>query len=128
MGRIHGVGTDILELNRVERILAREQSERFLQRILTRSELELFRKNGRASFAGGRFAAKEAVVKALGTGIGKQVGFLDIEILPDPNGRPNCELSVQAKERLRLDNPVIHLSISHSQSYVTAMAVVELLK
>ncbi len=125
--RIYGVGTDIVELARIERILRKDKHEKFLQRILTKKELELCRNKERGiiAFAGGRFAAKEAVAKALGTGIGKIVGFQDIEILPDANGKPECLISEKARQRLQLPSPVIHISISHSQSYATAMAVAE---
>lgn len=129
--RIHGIGTDIIELSRIERVLEQDKNHRFVHRVLTEKELELYRQKVRSksAFVGGRFAAKEAVVKALGTGIGNMVGFLDIEILPDKFGKPQCLLSEQAKMRLKLHSShQIHVSISHSQSYATAMAIVEILE
>lgn len=77
-------------------------------------------------FVAGRFSAKEAVVKALGCGVGKAVGFQDIEVLPDPLGKPNVRLSPAAAERLSLDASCrIHLSITHSRDTAGAYAVAE---
>lgn len=128
--RIYGIGTDILELERIKRILEQDKNDRFLHRVLTKKELDLYKKKNRnkIAFVGGRFAAKEAVVKALGTGIGEKVGLQDIEILPDSNGKPVCLLSQQAKHHLQLTNYNIHITISHSDAYATATAVVELME
>ena len=80
-------------------------------------------------FVAGRFAAKEAVVKALGCGVGKAVGFQDIEVLPDSLGKPDVRLSSAAAERLSLDTSCrIHLSITHSRDTAGAYAVVEQLE
>jgi holo-[acyl-carrier protein] synthase len=96
---------------------------------LTPAELDLAaaRKGRLAEFAAGRFAAKEAVVKALGCGIGKQVGFHDIDVLPDELGKPVCRLSQAALERLNLADAAlrIHLSITHSAAMAAAYAVAE---
>ncbi|UUZ90909.1 holo-ACP synthase [Paenibacillus sp. P25] len=91
---IIGVGTDLLEIARVRSILERPSGDRFLQRVLTEKERELATaKQGRlAEFTAGRFAAKEAVVKALGRGIGKEVSFRDVEVLAGSErkaGRPD---------------------------------------
>ena len=81
-----------------------------------------------AEFVAGRFAAKEAIVKALGCGIGMEVGFQDIEILPDDKGKPEVNLSDEAWTRLGLPegrNYNIHLTITHSRDLASAFAVVE---
>lgn len=125
---ILGVGHDLIEIERILDILSKPRSERFLRRILTMAEYELFitRKATSAEFAAGRFAAKEAVVKALGCGIGHEVGFHDIEILPDCKGKPTCTLSGNARKQLELDNSVmIHISITHIRQIAAAYAVVE---
>jgi holo-[acyl-carrier protein] synthase len=126
---ICGVGMDLLEIDRMKKILSGKAAERFLERILTSAERELAHKRkGRLSeFIAGRFAAKEAVVKALGCGIGQGMGFQDIEILPDALGKPVCILSSLALERLgyRYDSIKIHISISHTESMAAAYAVVE---
>jgi holo-[acyl-carrier protein] synthase len=126
---IYGVGMDLLEIGRMKKILTGKTAERFLERILTPAERELAhtRKGRRSEFIAGRFAAKEAVVKALGCGIGQIMGFQDMEILPDPLGKPVCSISPRALARLGYsDNSItIHLSISHTESMAAAYAVVE---
>lgn len=129
---IYGIGNDVLEIGRISAVLSREQGTGFLQRILTQRELELAagRKGKAAEFAAGRFAAKEAVVKALGCGIGAKVGFQDIEILPDAQGKPVVSLSEEAWSRLLLPGGrhTIHLAITHSGDLASAFAVVELVQ
>ncbi|GGO08874.1 holo-ACP synthase [Saccharibacillus kuerlensis] len=127
---IYGIGHDILEIDRVVRLLKGKQSERFLYRILTPKELEIARARGPklAEFVSGRFAAKEAIVKALGCGIGRTVGFDDIEIVPDTLGKPGVSLSEAAWNRLNLPGGnayLIHLSITHQPAMASAFAVVE---
>ncbi|MGG2198049.1 MULTISPECIES: holo-ACP synthase [Paenibacillus] len=131
---IIGIGTDLLEIARVRTILEQSSGARFLERVLTSRERELAhaRKGRLAEFTAGRFAAKEAVVKALGCGIGKQVSLQDIEVLPDEKGKPLCRISDAAWDRLypagsgpSAADLVIHLSITHSESAAMAYAVVE---
>ena len=89
-----------MTIDRISSIVAGRTSDRFIRRILTEKERELTSgmNHGRlVTFIAGRFAAKEAVVKALGCGIGRLVGFQDIEILPDEAGRPHCFLSAKAR-------------------------------
>ncbi|WNS47010.1 holo-ACP synthase [Paenibacillus sp. MMS20-IR301] len=126
---IYGIGNDVLEIRRIAAVLSRGAGNGFLQRILTVSERDLAaaRKGKAAEFAAGRFAAKEAVVKALGCGIGAAVGFQDIEILPDSLGKPVVSLSAEAWGRLQLSaaQHIIHLTITHSGELASAFAVVE---
>jgi holo-[acyl-carrier protein] synthase len=126
---IVGIGMDILEISRIARILDKPMADRFLRRILTPAELDLAgKKQARlAEFAAGRFAAKEAVAKALGTGIGTCVGFEDIEVMPDQQGRPVCTVSEAAWRRIGHD-PIcmkIHVTITHSEHTAAAFAVLE---
>lgn len=127
---IYGVGMDMLEINRMRKILEGKAAQRFLERILTTAERDLAaaRKGRLSEFIAGRFAAKEAVVKALGCGIGQNVGFQDIEVLPDALGKPICTVKAEALKRLSL--PVdaalrIHLSITHSESMAAAYVIIE---
>ncbi|NGZ77454.1 holo-ACP synthase [Saccharibacillus alkalitolerans] len=127
---IYGIGHDLLEIGRIARLLEGRLGQRFLQRILTPAELGIARARGPKlpEFAAGRFAAKEAIVKALGTGIGQTVGFEDIEIVPDALGKPCVQLSEGAWNRLALpggNGYVIHLSITHQPGMASAFAVVE---
>lgn len=125
---IIGIGTDITDLARIERLLKDKAGERFLRRILTEDELALLagRPNRRVEFAAGRFAAKEAVSKAFGCGIGETIGFHDIEILPDRLGKPECRLSERARTAFDLnDTAAVHITISHSAAYAVAFAVWE---
>lgn len=127
-GMIAGVGIDLVEIERVTKLLQQPHGERFIERVLTPEERELARKRrGRlAEFIAGRFAAKEAVVKALGCGIGREVGFQDIRVLPDACGKPECRLSDAAWSRLPWSKPLkLHLSITHSASMAGAYAVAE---
>lgn len=125
---IIGIGTDILEIARVGRILESSRGSRFLRRILTEAELE--QAEGRparlAEFAASRFAAKEAAVKALGCGIGEQAGFRDVEILSAPSGKPVCRLSGKARAAVGFrEGDALHLSLSHSDGHAVAFAVWE---
>ncbi|CSD54173.1 4'-phosphopantetheinyl transferase [Vibrio cholerae] len=123
---IVGLGTDIAEIERVEKALARS-GENFARRILTDSELEQFyasKQQGR--FLAKRFAAKEAASKALGTGIAQGVTFHDFTISHDKLGKPLLILSGQAAElasQLQVEN--IHLSISDERHYAMATVILE---
>jgi holo-[acyl-carrier protein] synthase len=114
---IKGIGVDITELDRMETLINRQP--RLKDRILTESEILIFEKlNGRrkVEYFAGRFAAKEAFSKANGTGIGKHLSFLDIEIISDDKGKP--VISKPFSEG-------VHLSISHSRDYAVAQVVIE---
>jgi holo-[acyl-carrier protein] synthase len=127
---IYGVGMDMLEISRMNKIMKGKAAKRFLERILTVEERELAdgRKGRLSEFIAGRFAAKEAVVKALGCGLGQIVGFQDIEILPNASGKPHCVIEAAALERLGFptDSTIrIHLSITHSESMAAAYVIIE---
>ncbi|MBP1992362.1 holo-ACP synthase [Paenibacillus eucommiae] len=125
---ILGIGTDLVEISRMRKALEQTTGERFLERILTPAERELaLQRRGRlAEFAAGRFAAKEAIVKALGCGIGKQVGFQDIEVLPDSLGKPECRISPGALQRAGQEESLrVHISITHTESMASAYAIAE---
>ena len=112
-------GVDIIEIDRVAVVLER-YGERFLHRIYTPDELEYCR--GRPSKLASRFAAKEATMKALGTGV-RGVGWQDIEVVRAPSGAPSILLHGRAKSRAeRLG--VVEISVSMSDSREQAVAFV----
>lgn len=127
---IVGIGLDIVELERVEAVLSGPAGERFVARVLTereRTAMDGLPPKRRAQYVAGRFAMKEAVVKALGCGIGALAGFQDIEALPDGYGKPVCRLSEGALARLGLAGrpPRIHVAITHERSMAAATALIE---
>ena len=126
---IIGIGIDLVEINRLQHMMSGQAGDRFLERVLTPAERLLAgERQGRlAEFVAGRFAAKEAVVKAFGSGIGGVTGFQDIEVLPDERGRPICRLSNEAILRLGFtsSNLRLHLSIAHTETTAAAYAVAE---
>ena len=88
-----GIGTDIVQIDRIAKVLER-QGDKFTQRILTLTEQQEFaRLDNGVAFLAKRFAAKEAVAKALGTGIGHGVSFQDITVINDNKGAPAISLS-----------------------------------
>lgn len=118
---IHGIGTDIIEIDRIALSLERH-GEKFLDRILTLEEKHYCLKFKKpAAHVAGRFAAKEAVAKALGTGFGENLEFHDIEILNSAAGKPEVGLSPRAANFFQ--NPQLQLSISHCEAYAVAFAI-----
>ena len=113
-------GVDIIEINRVAAVLER-YGDRFLHRIYTPGELEYCR--GRPSKLASRFAAKEATMKALGTGV-RGVGWKDIEVVRAPSGAPSIQLHGRAKSRAeRLGVQEISVSMSDSRDNAVAFVV-----
>lgn len=118
-----GLGIDIIRIGRIARAY-RRRPERFLERIFTPRERETLRrkKNFYPSLAG-RFAAKEAIAKALGCGIGA-VGWRELEILPGKQGKPTVFLHGNARSLARrLKVAGIKVSLSHDGSYAVAAAI-----
>ncbi|MAE63359.1 MAG: holo-[acyl-carrier-protein] synthase [Phycisphaeraceae bacterium] len=122
--RILGHGIDIIETARIERLLDR-QGEKFLQRCYTKREMVLAEDlKQRVQFLSGRFAAKEAVFKVLGTGLRPGMRWTDAEILRNDAGRPVIELSgASADIAAGLGIDEWWLSISHIASHATASAI-----
>lgn len=121
---IIGIGTDLIETERIRTF----GPERLANRILHVSEQShLPREEKRQiEWLAGRFAAKEAIAKAAGTGIGQSLGFRDIQIMADERGCPHVSLSSAGREAVGWGSGVrIHLTISHTDRYATATAVVE---
>jgi holo-[acyl-carrier protein] synthase len=121
---IVGIGIDIAEITRIKRLLDREG---FAEKVFTPSELAFSEKHSAPETSlAGRFAAKEAVMKALGTGWAKGVSWHDIVISHDEAGKPSVELSGQAGRIAdELGAAGIFISISHTGDYAVAQAVAE---
>ena len=122
---IAGLGNDITECARIAWALEKH-GDLFLDHLLTGREKTESR--GRLSYYAGRWAAKEAIAKALGCGIGENCAFTDIEILDNEAGKPLVRLSGAAEitaKQLKADR--IHLTISHEKDYAVATAVLETL-
>ena len=116
------VGVDIIEIPRVERVYAR-YGERFLRRVYTEREIAYCR--GRAPQLASRFAAKEATMKALGTGV-RGVRWRDVEVVRGRGQAPRIELHGTARARAdRLGMSDLALSLSHSKEFAVASVVGE---
>ncbi|HIB28805.1 MAG TPA: holo-ACP synthase [Candidatus Thioglobus sp.] len=124
---IYGIGTDIINIERVEHILSKNK-QGFINRVLSDHERQLFANKGdSASYCAKRFAAKEAFAKALGTGIGRTVSFQDLTIRNNDSGKPYFIPS--EKLRLHLVGKNIkhaHLSLSDEKFNAVAFVVLEL--
>ena len=118
---ILGIGNDIIEIERITESIQRYQ-QRFLDRVFTSQEQGYCKKRKvPALHFAGRFAAKEAVVKALGTGFSKGLSWLDVEIFNDNLGKPFVRLSPKAEKLFQ--SAALMLSISHCREYATAFAI-----
>ena len=128
---IIGIGSDILDIRRIERTIERH-GDRFLERIFTmaeRAKAEKRTERIRAATYAKRFAAKEAASKALGTGFRAGVFWRDLGVVNLPSGQPTLRLTGGAAERLRAITPaghgaVIALTMTDEFPYAQAMVVI----
>ncbi len=120
---IIGVGIDIVEIERFKN-LTEKWGEHFLKKIFTQREIDycLSKRNFHQHLAG-RFAAKEAISKAISTGWSGIFRWKDVEILNDESGKPVVVLYNQLKEQFK--SCFFHISISHSLNYAVSFALVE---
>jgi len=120
---IISLGTDLVTISRVRR-LARRFPDRIGKRLFTEGELAYcLRKSDPAPSLAARFAAKEAVMKVLGTGWSRGVRFIDIEVTRAPSGKPSLALHGRAGEIAnRLGISTFHISLTHEQD--TAIATI----
>ncbi|MBU2977665.1 holo-ACP synthase [Alteromonas sp. C1M14] len=122
---IVGIGTDIVEIARLEKALSR--SQRLAEKILTEAELVLYQNSAEpVRYLAKRFAVKEAAVKALGTGIGRGIGWQHIEVSNDDFGAP--KLAFFNEFANRCDEKGVansHVSISDEQHYAVATVILE---
>lgn len=116
-----GIGNDIIEVDRLQKSFDR-QGQAFFDKLFTTREQQYCRQfqESMPHFAG-RFAAKEAIAKALGTGFGARVEWHDIEVINDVLGKPVVFLSESLQKQF--DQPQLLVSISHSTAYATAVAI-----
>ncbi len=124
MSEIIGIGTDITECLRIARMIERH-GELFIDRVYTTEEIRYCqnRKQTTQHFTG-RWAAKEAILKALGTGWRKGISWRDIEIRNEPGGRPVVAVRGGVKDAVeQLGVTEIQVSISHCRTHATAMAI-----
>jgi holo-[acyl-carrier protein] synthase len=126
VGMIVGTGTDLIEIGRIRETIARH-GERFLTRVFTAGEIAFCerKKNSAESYAG-RFAAKEAAAKALGTGIARGVSWLEIEVVRLPGERPTLRFHGRAAARAAaMHAGAASVSISHSRELAMATVLLE---
>ena len=120
---IVGIGNDIIEIERIEKAISKES---FKIKIYTQRELENIEKRGdRVETYAGIFSAKEAISKAIGTGV-REFSLIDLEILNDDLGKPYVVVSEKLDKILKnkKESYQIEISISHSKKYATAMAII----
>lgn len=123
---ILGIGIDIIEVARIQ--ASHEKfGERFLNRILHPGEIAYcLSYKMPAPFLAARFAAKEAISKAFGTGIGAQLGWQDMEVARRDSGEPYVILHGKGLELLKSRNArIVLISLSHTQQHATAVAILE---
>ena len=120
---IVGIGNDIIEIERIEKAISKEG---FKNKVYTQRELENIEKRGnRTETYAGIFSAKEAISKAIGTGV-REFSLTDLEILNDDLGKPYVVVSEKLDKILKAKKETyqIEISISHSKKYATAMAII----
>ena len=123
-GRVIGIGTDIIECVRIAQMIEKH-GELFLNRVFTAREIQYCstRRAANQHYAG-RWAAKEAVLKVLGTGWSRGILWTDIEVVNEVSGAPSIRLVNRAAE-IATDRGIaqVHITISHCRAYATAFAI-----
>ena len=120
---IVGIGNDIIEIERIEKAISKEG---FKNKVYTQKELENIEKRGdRVETYAGIFSAKEAISKAIGTGV-REFSLTDLEILNDDLGKPYVVVSEKLDKiiKSKKEDYQIEISISHSKKYVIAIAII----
>ncbi len=112
------IGVDLVKIERIKKALERH-GDAFAKRFLNEDEIK---NSNHISSMAAKWAAKEAVSKALGCGIGAKLGFLDIEIQKDKSGAPYAILSDKAEQIFKIKK--IHISITHDGEYAVAAAFI----
>ncbi len=127
---IRGIGCDVVEVARVAEVMA-THGERFARKLLTEGEWPLYEKRKALSqeramaFIASRWAVKEAVSKALGTGISGDVSFHAMQIMHNDKGAPQMVFLSSLRDRLAQEGIFVHISITDEKSVVAAFAVAE---
>ena len=120
---IVGIGNDIIEIERIEKAISKEG---FKNKVYTQRELKNIKKRGdRVETYAGIFSAKEAISKAIGTGV-RKFSLTDLEILNDDLGKPYVVVSEKLDKiiKSKKEDYQIEISISHSKKYVIAIAII----
>ncbi len=123
---IAGIGIDIVDIGRIEGLLARH-GERFTRRVFTEAEAAYARRSVKpAERLAGRFAVKEAVLKAFGTGKSQGILWRDVETVRGPMGRPKVTLYGEAVKYMnKLGGSAIHVTIAHDGGKAVAFVIIE---
>lgn len=126
MTRIHGIGTDLCDIARVEAVW-RRHGARFVERILGPEEIETFAGRGTraAQYLATRFAAKEAFAKAIGLGVRPPMQWADCQVVNDPNGRPELRLRGELASWCEARGLRFHVSLSDERGHALAFVVAE---
>jgi holo-[acyl-carrier protein] synthase len=121
---IRGLGIDLVE---IQSVVASLDSEAFTNKVFTPAEVAACRVYGSpAEHFAGKFAAKEAFMKAIGQGIRQEIWFSQIEVLNDPQGKPYIVPSGRAAEALKAQGvQAVHLSLSHTANLAVAVVILE---
>lgn len=123
---IVGIGVDIISVKRIRSAVERH-GDRFTRKLFTPAELAYCRARTRQyEHMAGRFAAKEAVAKAIGTGVAHGVSVREVEVVNNPDGKPDIVLHGRT-ERIVADRRIrnIHVSLSHTEEFAVAYAIAE---
>lgn len=123
---ILGIGIDLIEVARIQASYEKF-GDRFVSRILHPNEISYCLSHRvPGPFLAARFAAKEAISKAFGTGIGAELGWRDMEVAKKPSGEPYVIMHDRGQELLKARGArAIHISLSHTQEHATAIAILE---
>ncbi len=118
---IKGIGTDIIEIGRIKAAI--EKNQKFVDRTYTTKEQDFLGRKKNFESHAGNFAAKEAIVKALGTGL-RKLNFVDIEVLRDDLGKPYVELNDKILGVMKqMGITQIEVTLSHCKEYAVAFAI-----
>ena len=123
---IHGIGTDFVEVYRIEKILQR-WGDKFINKVFTLDEIKYCQNKAfPAVHYAARFAAKESFLKSLGIGLGMGINLREIEVINNPQGRPMLKINEKIKDGLdRSGITAIHISITHTREHAHAVVILE---
>jgi holo-[acyl-carrier protein] synthase len=123
---IHGIGTDFVEVSRIEKILQR-WGDRFIGKVYSHNEINYCQhKAFPAMHYAARFAAKESFLKSLGIGLGMGIKLKEIEVINNPQGCPALKIHERIKDNLdKLGITAMHISITHTREHAHAIVVLE---
>jgi holo-[acyl-carrier protein] synthase len=123
---IYGVGTDLVDIIRIEKIIEK-WGDRFIEKVYSHDEIDYCQKKAcPAIHFAARFAAKESFLKSLGIGLGMGVGLKDIEMINNEQGRPILKLHNLAEELLsEAGVTAVHVSLTHTRKHASALVILE---